>query len=58
MIARNEGEFELFQRMDAERRRHELQTNQKPRLMEETELPDWLLREEDDVITFPFYTLT
>lgn len=49
MIARSETEFELFQKMDADRRREESGPNQKPRLMEETELPDWLLREEDDV---------
>jgi len=47
MIARFETEFEIFQRMDAERRREEL--DKRPRLMDETELPEWLLRDEDDV---------
>jgi SWI/SNF-related matrix-associated actin-dependent regulator of chromatin subfamily A protein 2/4 len=37
--------------MDVERRRDEakLGAGRKPRLMEESELPDWLLREEDEV---------
>ena len=47
MIARTEEEYELFQRMDLERRRLESrEQNRKPRLMEETELPGWLLKDD------------
>ena len=51
MIARNEGEFELFQKMDLERRREDakLGTARKSRLIEESELPDWLVKEDDEV---------
>lgn len=46
MIARNEAEFNLFQKMDLERRREDakLGTARKSRLIEESELPDWLVR--------------
>lgn len=46
MIARNEVEFDLFQKMDLERRREDakLGTARKSRLIEESELPDWLVR--------------
>ncbi|KAG8224506.1 hypothetical protein J437_LFUL004989 [Ladona fulva] len=51
MLARNEGEFELFQRMDLERRREEakLGPNRKSRLIEEKELPEWLVKDDDEV---------
>ncbi len=50
MIARSEEEFELFQRMDLERIRNEaLETNRKARLMEESELPSWLLKDDVDI---------
>lgn len=50
MIARTEEEFELFQRMDIERRRMEARdTNRKPRLMEESELPAWLLKDDKEL---------
>lgn len=51
MIARTEPEFELFQKMDLERRREEakLGTARKSRLIEESELPDWLVKEDDEV---------
>ncbi|KAL1138772.1 hypothetical protein AAG570_008834 [Ranatra chinensis] len=51
MIARSEAEFELFQRMDLERRREEakLGPNRKSRLIEEAELPDWLVKDDDEV---------
>ncbi|XP_045467902.1 ATP-dependent helicase brm isoform X1 [Harmonia axyridis] len=51
MVARSENEFELFQKMDLERRREEakLGSNRKPRLLEVNELPDWLVKEEDEV---------
>jgi len=49
-IDRNDGEFELFQKMDTDRKSEDAKkVPRKPRLMDETELPDWLLREEDDV---------
>lgn len=50
MIARSEEEFEQFQRMDIERRRLEAQqVKRKPRLMEESELPTWLIRESAEL---------
>ncbi|XP_065207494.1 ATP-dependent helicase brm-like [Planococcus citri] len=51
MIARSETEFETFQKMDLERRREDakLGSNRKSRLVEETELPDWLLKDDDEV---------
>lgn len=52
MIARSEAEFESFQRMDIERRREEAKPgpNRKSRLIEEGELPDWLVKADDEVI--------
>ena len=45
MIARSEDEYNLFLRMD--RRRLEARDiNRKPRLMEENELPAWLLKDD------------
>ncbi|XP_072760971.1 ATP-dependent helicase brm-like isoform X2 [Anoplolepis gracilipes] len=51
MIARSEGEFETFQKLDLERRRGEatLGPNRKSRLLEEAELPDWLVKDDDEV---------
>jgi SWI/SNF-related matrix-associated actin-dependent regulator of chromatin subfamily A protein 2/4 len=50
MIARSEEEFELFQRMDIERRRAEARDpTRKPRLMEESELPAWLLASDQEL---------
>jgi len=50
MIARSEEEFQLFQQMDLDRRRKESQNpNRKPRLMEESELPAWLVASAEDV---------
>merc|ERR1712083_938057 len=47
MIARSEEEFEKFQQMDIQRRREDaaLGADRKPRLMEENELPPFLLEE-------------
>ncbi|XP_055591612.1 ATP-dependent helicase brm [Uranotaenia lowii] len=45
MIARNEDEVEIFKKMDTERKAEEV----KPRLIEESELPDWLVKEEEEV---------
>ncbi len=49
MIARSEEEFELFQKMDLDRRREEAGagTNRKARLMEESEIPEFLLQQDD-----------
>lgn len=50
MIARNEDELELFQKMDIDRRREEARcVKRKPRLMEEDELPKWLLKDDAEV---------
>jgi len=50
MIARTEEEFENFQKMDIDRRREEAkQQNRKPRLIEENELPKWLLKDDAEV---------
>ncbi|XP_065203115.1 ATP-dependent helicase brm-like isoform X2 [Planococcus citri] len=51
MIARSETEFETFQKMDLERRREDakLGPNRKSRLIEESELPDWLVKDDEEV---------
>ncbi|XP_035494624.2 probable global transcription activator SNF2L2 isoform X2 [Scophthalmus maximus] len=50
MIARNEDEFELFMRMDMDRRREDARNpKRKPRLMEEDELPSWIIKDDDEV---------
>jgi len=51
MIARSEDEFELFQRMDMERRRAEAELGaaRKPRLIEDKELPDFLTQDADEM---------
>merc|ERR1711881_358684 len=51
MIARSEEEFEKFQQMDIQRRREDaaLGADRKPRLMEENELPPFMLEEDDDI---------
>merc|ERR1739844_590234 len=50
MIARSEVEFEKFQQMDIDRRRHDasLGSERKPRLIEDSELPDYLLADPED----------
>lgn len=50
MLAREEEEFELYQKMDLERRRNDARDpNRRPRLMEEDELPSWLVKDEKEV---------
>ncbi|KAL4132863.1 hypothetical protein QTP88_009944 [Uroleucon formosanum] len=51
MIARSVEEFESFQKMDLERRREEAKfgPNRKSRLIEISELPEWLVKDEDEV---------
>ncbi|XP_069365997.1 ATP-dependent helicase brm isoform X2 [Maniola hyperantus] len=46
MIARSEEEMELFKQMDIERKKTETQT----RLIDESELPDWLVKNDDEVV--------
>ena len=50
MIARSKNEFDMFQQMD-----QELISSEKPRLMSDQELPNWLVKDEDEVSTF--YTI-
>ncbi|XP_001607169.1 ATP-dependent helicase brm isoform X2 [Nasonia vitripennis] len=56
MIARSEGEFETFQKLDIERRREEakLAPERRSRLLEEAELPEWLVKDEDEVESWTF----
>lgn len=51
MLARSEAEFEIFQKMDLERRREEAKSGvqRKSRLVEESELPEWLLKGEEEL---------
>lgn len=50
MIARHEEEFDLFMRMDLDRRREDARNpKRKPRLMEEDELPNWILKDDAEV---------
>ncbi|XP_019754078.1 ATP-dependent helicase brm [Dendroctonus ponderosae] len=54
MVARNEDEFQLFQKMDVERREEEERNGMMNRLIQEEELPDWLVKEDDEVDTWKF----
>nr|CDS30859.1 global transcription activator snf2l2 [Hymenolepis microstoma] len=50
MLARSEKEFDIYQRMDVERQVAERQLSKpEPRLMEYSELPDWIVRDEEEV---------
>jgi len=51
MISRSEEEFELFQKMDIERKREEAELGDlsKPRLIAESELPAFLLQSQEDL---------
>lgn len=46
MIARSEEELEIFKQIDIERKKVETQS----RLIDESELPDWLVKHEDEVV--------
>ncbi|XP_031623393.1 ATP-dependent helicase brm isoform X3 [Contarinia nasturtii] len=46
MISRSDEELELFKKMDIERKEHD---GDKTRLISEDELPDWLVKEDDEV---------
>lgn len=52
MIARSVEEFETFQKMDLERRREDAKfgPNRKSRLIEVSELPEWLVKDEEEVL--------
>lgn len=56
MVARNEDEFQLFQKMDTDRKVEEekLGQHRKHRLIQESELPDWLIKQDDEVETWSF----
>merc|ERR1712020_4280 len=51
MIARSEDEFQLFQKMDVDRRRAEASagSERKARLIEESELPAFLLKDDESM---------
>ncbi|KAG5832086.1 hypothetical protein ANANG_G00287380 [Anguilla anguilla] len=50
MIARSEEEFDHFMRMDLDRRREEARNpKRRPRLMEEDELPGWIMKDDAEV---------
>ncbi|CDQ70756.1 unnamed protein product [Oncorhynchus mykiss] len=50
MIARSEEEFDQFMRMDLDRRREDARNpKRKPRLMEDDELPTWILKDDAEV---------
>ncbi|XP_075987575.1 ATP-dependent helicase brm isoform X2 [Anticarsia gemmatalis] len=46
MIARSEEELEIFKQIDLERKKTETQS----RLIDESELPDWLVKDDDEVV--------
>ncbi|KAK3584043.1 hypothetical protein CHS0354_018347 [Potamilus streckersoni] len=55
MLARTEEEFDAYQRMDIERRREEARNpKRKPRLIEEDELPAWIVKDEAEVDRLTF----
>lgn len=51
MLARSEDDFEIFQKVDSARILEESRTpgGQKPRLMEEEELPSWLIKDDQEI---------
>ncbi|XP_050309192.1 ATP-dependent helicase brm-like [Anthonomus grandis grandis] len=53
-LARNEEESILFNKMDLERKEEEDRTGMVHRLIQEEELPDWLVKEDDEVDTWRF----
>lgn len=46
MISRSDDELELFKKMDIERKEHD---GNRSRLISEDELPDWLVKEDEEV---------
>jgi len=58
MLARSNEEIELFAKMDDDRIKEENslpEDERRQRLIQEDELPDWLLREDDDVSVYINY---
>ncbi|XP_055387914.1 ATP-dependent helicase brm isoform X2 [Condylostylus longicornis] len=56
MIARNEDELKLFGEMDVERRKEdEIRHPGRTRLIDESELPDWLTKDDDEVERWQTY---
>ncbi|KAI5743229.1 hypothetical protein M8J77_015910 [Diaphorina citri] len=51
MLARSEEEFQTYQRIDAERRKEQ---GKKSRLIEVSELPDWLIKEDEEIEQWAF----
>ncbi|GAB0086937.1 ATP-dependent helicase brm [Sergentomyia squamirostris] len=50
MISRSDDELELFKKMDAERKVEETKDGRyRSRLIDESELPDWLVKEDEEV---------
>lgn len=55
MIARSEEEIEIFKRMDAERKKEDEEIHPgRERLIDESELPDWLTKDDDEVERFHY----
>ncbi|CAD7080477.1 unnamed protein product [Hermetia illucens] len=56
MIARSEDELELFKKMDVERKKNDMANHPgRQRLIDESELPDWLVKEDDEVERWQTY---
>ncbi|XP_052848802.1 ATP-dependent helicase brm isoform X2 [Drosophila gunungcola] len=55
MIARSEEEIEIFKRMDTERKKEDEEIHPgRERLIDESELPDWLTKDDDEVERFHY----
>lgn len=55
MIARSEEEIEIFKRMDIERKKEDEDIHPgRDRLIDESELPDWLTKDDDEVERFHY----
>lgn len=55
MIARSEEEIEIFKRMDVERKKEDEEIHPgRDRLIDESELPDWLTKDDDEVERFHY----
>ncbi|XP_017860704.1 PREDICTED: ATP-dependent helicase brm [Drosophila arizonae] len=55
MIARSEEEIEIFKKMDIERKKEDEEIHPgRERLIDESELPDWLTKDDDEVERFHY----
>ncbi|XP_030387339.1 ATP-dependent helicase brm isoform X2 [Scaptodrosophila lebanonensis] len=55
MIARSEEEIEIFKKMDVERKKEDEEIHPgRERLIDESELPDWLTKDDDEVERFHY----